>query len=161
MNRRAEAVTHDHYAAPRPRDEGVAGLSLFEAASASRPSWAETWASLTPARQRAQRDRWAEQLLPIVRELAGRPQGVTASEVLSAGADAGILWTERSFVSRYPRFYAWLGPWLASLAARGVLTARTVDLPEGGTLHVTRESDRVGSHGNKNGVYVLGATANG
>jgi hypothetical protein len=157
MTRHAfDETEHDRV---RPADAGTAGLALFDEPPCVLPGWAQTWASLTETERRAQRDRWKQQLLPLVLDLAARPQGVTASEVLTAGAEASILWTERSFVSRYPRIYAWIGVWLAELATKDQLEARTVRLPEGGTLHVTRESSRIGSHGNRNGIYTRGQAA--
>jgi hypothetical protein len=55
--------------------------------------------------------------------------------------------------------YAWIGPWLAGLARRGVIDPKLVELPGGGRLHVSRTSDRALSHSNKGGVYVAAQRA--
>lgn len=155
------------YQAPAKRADDGGTLSLFDADQHEAntlgdraPGWASSWGALTDAQRLAQRERWKEQLLPIVRELAARttPEGVTASEVLAEGCRRSLLWGERSFLTKYPRIYAWIGGWLRQLAGDGVLAAKTVDLPGGGTLAVTRESERKLSHSNKNVVYVRGTT---
>lgn len=121
-----------------------------------KPAWAVSWGSLTDAARRQQRERWVELLTPIMRSLAKRRgvEGITASEVVSAGITAGVLWGETSFIERYPRVYAWVGPWLAQVARRGGLAPKVVSVPGGGQLQVTRRSEREASHSNRNAVYL-------
>lgn len=120
------------------------------------PSWATSWGSLTDAARRQQRERWIELLTPIMRSLAKRrgAEGITASEVVSAGITLGVLWGEASFIERYPRVYAWVGPWLAQVARRGGLAPKVVEVPGGGQVHVQRKSERGASHRNRNGIYL-------
>lgn len=151
-------LEHDHYGAPK-RDAGVDGLGLFAPPAPSVPRWAETWGSLTDAERKAQRERWKELLLPAVVELSARtaPIGVTASEVLAAGIERGILWGERSFVTKYPRIYSWVGGWLAQLAKEGIVTPKTAQVEGHGRIHLRRESDRELSHSNEGFIYVRAA----
>jgi hypothetical protein len=152
MTRHAfDETEHDRV---RPADAGTAGLALFDEPPCVLPGWAQTWASLTETERRAQRDRWKQQLLPLVLDLAARPQGVTASEVLTAGAEASILWTERSFVSRHPRIYSFLGGWLGQLAKQGKLAPKTARVEGHGTIHLRRDSERKLSHDNDGLIYV-------
>lgn len=146
-------------ARPRP-DEGTNGLELFDT-TPSAPQWVTTWGTLTIEQQHAQRERWKEQLRPRVVELARKsgPEGIIAADVISDGITSGVLWGERVFLQRYPRIYAFVGPWLGKLAAGGMLEPVMVDLPNGARLHVTRMSERSLSKHNKAGVYVLGAAA--
>jgi hypothetical protein len=148
----------DHYgsvAKQPPADE----LPLFAPPAPATPGWTERWASLTDAERKAKRDRWQEQLRPLVLDLARRrgPEGITASEVITAGILAGVLNGERAFLTHHPRVYSWVGSWLAQLARAGALRAKTVRLEGGGEIHVKRESERDASHGNANLVYVRAA----
>lgn len=154
----ARRLEHDHYGAPK-RDVGTDGLELFDPPAPALPRWAETWGSLTDAERKAQRERWKELLLPIVRELSARtaPVGVTWSEVTTAGIDRGILWGERSFLSKYPRIYSWGGAWLAQLAKAGELLAKTAQVEGHGTIHLRRESTRDLSNDNAGFIYVRAA----
>lgn len=139
----------------KPVDAGTAGLGLFEQA-ASIPAWAQAWGSLTDDQRAAQRERWKELLLPVVRELVVRrgPEGIIAGDVIAEGIVRGVLWGERTFLKNHPRVYAWVGQWLARLAFDGEIAEKTIALPGGGRLHVTRKSERSLSHGNPGGVFV-------
>jgi hypothetical protein len=148
------AFDESEHSRVRPADVGTAGLALFDEPASALPRWAETWASLSETERRAQRDRWKEQLLPLVLELAARPHGVTASEVLTGGAESFVLWTERSFVSRYPRIYSFLGGWLGQLAKQGKLAPKTARVEGHGTIHLRRDSERKLSHDNDGLIYV-------
>jgi hypothetical protein len=121
-----------------------------------RPRWASTWGSLTDGERVAQRTRWVEQLSPVVHAMAVRRgvEGITASDVISEAIVLGIFWGETSFIERYPRVYAWVGPWLAHLARRGRLTPKTVANPGGRPVQVTRKSERGASHANRNAIYL-------
>ena len=117
------------------------------------PLWAQA-----PSRQSADErardvDRLKERLLPVVLEMAERrgPEGITASEVLSEGLVRSILLPAPA---HDPRRHSWIGPWLGSLARAGQLAAKMVRLPDGGTLHVKRKSDRHASKQNENGIYL-------
>lgn len=151
MRNRAE----DHYGAHRPAPASMESLPLF-GGEPSVPAWATTWSSLTDDQRKAQRERWKELLRPIVRALVRRrgPEGIIAGDVIAEGITGGILWGERSFVTKYPRVYAWVGPWLGQLAAEGVIAAKTEALASGRRIQVTRRSDRSLSHGNEGGVFV-------
>lgn len=121
------------------------------------PGWARSWGSLTAQQRAGQRMRWIELMTPRVRRLAEKagPEGITASDVISDAIVVGIFWGEAAFIERYPRVYAWVGPWLAQLARVGRLQPMLVPLSGGGQLHVTRKSERGASHRNRNAVYLL------
>lgn len=123
------------------------------------PAWTQRWASLTEDERRRQRERWQEQLLPLVRDLARRrgPEGITASEVMAEGITKGVLPGERSFLTAHPRVFSWIGAWMAQLARTGTLRAKTARIEGGGELHLKRTSERDASHSNANLIYV-GAT---
>ena len=106
-----------------------------------------------PQQRKADRDRTKERLLPVVRELAIRrgPEGITASEVLAEALVRSIL---PPAPAHDPRRHSWLGGWLASLARAGELAPKMVRLPDGGTLHVTRKSERHASHRNDGRIYL-------
>jgi hypothetical protein len=150
----------DHYGrrAPSPAEQ-LAGTMFDLTAPPPTPPWAQRWGSLTDEQRKRQRERWQEQLQPLVLDLAARrgPEGITASDVISAGITAGILNGERLFLKEYPRVYAFIGPWLAQLARTGTLRPKTARLEGGGEIHVKRESSRDVSHGNANLVYVRAA----
>jgi hypothetical protein len=120
------------------------------------PGWVTTWGTMTPAQQKAQRDRWKELLRPVVLELVQRrgAEGIIAGDVIAEGIVRGILWGERTFLKQYGRAYSFIGPWLAQLAAAGTIAAVTERLSNGSTIHVTRTSERSLSHRNAGGVYV-------
>lgn len=151
--------SYDETEAMRHRDAGTSGLGLF--AVDNTPSWVSSWGTLTTSQQFAQRERWKEQLLPRLLDLARRngPEGIIAADVIGDGITSGVLWGERVFLKKYPRIYAWIGPWLGQLANSGTLAPVMVELPNGGRLHVTRMSERSLSKHNKGGVYVLGKAA--
>lgn len=154
MRRNAQAV--DAFDRPiRPADAGTQGLGLFEQQPGV-PAWAQSWGSLTDDQRAAQRERWKELLRPVVLELVAKrgPEGIIAGDVIAEGIVRGLLWGERTFLQDHPRVYAWVGPWLASLAAQGTIAPLTVRLPNGSTLQVTRKSERSLSHGNPGGVFV-------
>jgi hypothetical protein len=153
MTRRSHAHSEDAY---RPRDIGTDGLEMFAPAPEPTPAWKERWACLTDAERDAQRERWKEKLLPTVIRLAERAAGygITASEVISVGISERTLNGERAFLTANPRVYSWVGAWLATLAANGVLSRKTVELPDGGTLQLTRKSDRKVSHANEGKIYL-------
>lgn len=156
MSARSSRREADHYGAPK-RDAGVEGLGLFAPTEPAVPRWAEVWGSLTDTARKAQRERWKELLLPAVVELSARPQGVTWSEVTTAGIDRGILWGERPFLSKYPRIYAWGGSWLAQLAKEGIIVPKTAHVEGHGTIHLRRESTRDLSNDNAGFIYVRAA----
>lgn len=147
----AEAMRTPKPAAPLPLG------GLFDPPASETPRWAETWGSLTDAERAAQRERWKEQLLPIVRELAAAPIGVTASEVIAAGIAQHHLWGERPFLTTYPRIYSWVGGWLAQLAETGLLAAKTAHVEGHGVIKLRRESERDLSHHNAGFIYVRAA----
>lgn len=120
------------------------------------PLWATTWGTLTDRQRAEHRRRWIERLTPVMRQLAKRhrSEGITASEVLTEGIIAGVLWGEDAFIERYPRVYAWIGPWLSKVAREGKLVPRMIDIPGGGKVQLTRASTRDGSHSNRNAVYL-------
>jgi hypothetical protein len=120
-----------------------------------KPAWARTWGTLTERQRREQRTRWIDLLTPITIALAKRrgPEGITASEVTSEAILCGYLWGEAAFFERYPRVYAWIGPWLGQLARRGHLVPKVIPIP-GGQLQVSRKSERGASHRNRNAVYL-------
>jgi hypothetical protein len=107
----------------------------------------------TAPQRKADRDRTKERLLPVVRELAAKRghEGITASEVLAEALVRAIL---TPAPSHDPRRHSWLGGWLATLARSGTLAPKTVRLPDGGTLHVTRKSERHASHANSGRIYL-------
>lgn len=114
------------------------------------PSWTQRWASLTDAERKAQRERWQEKLLPIVLEFVVTREDIIASDVISRGITDGVLNGERAFLAQHPKVYSFVGPWLGALAVAGVIGRKTVALPDGGELQLTRKSERDPSHGNKN-----------
>lgn len=142
---------------PAPTD----GLALWNTEPAV-PRWVESWGTLTDDERRAQRERWKELLLPIVRELSRRKGpiiGVTWSEVTAVGIERGYLWGERSFLSKYPRIYSWGGGWLSQLATQGVLAPETARVGGHGVIHLRRDAGRKVSHSNDGFIYVAGAAA--
>jgi hypothetical protein len=138
---------HDHYGST------VKNIGVSDA-----PLGAQSPSRQSPVERKRDRDRLKERLLPVVLELARRRggEGITASEVL---AEALVLGIVTPAPATDPRRHAWIGPWLAVLAKGGQLAPKTVRLPDGGTLHVTRKSQRHGSHANKNDVYLHPAVA--
>lgn len=136
---------HDHY--------GRANAGVTDA-----PLWAQAESRQTPTERKRDVERLKERLLPVVRELATRRghEGITASEVL---AEALVLAIVLPASATDPRRHSWIGPWLSSLATRGVLVPKTVRLPDGSLLHVSRRSQRHKSHKNPNGIYLDPAVA--
>lgn len=137
----------DHYGR-RPVDLGADDM----------PLWAQSPSRQSPTDRKREVERLKERLLPVVTDMAQRrgPEGITASEVLAEALVRGIL---TPVPSSDPRRHAWIGPWLSSLAAQGVLVAKTVRLPDGSMFHVKRTSQRHSSHKNPNGVYLDPAVA--
>ena len=111
-----------------------------------------------PVQRKHDRERTRERLLPVVRELASKrgPEGITASDLLAEALVRGIL---TPAPGHDPRRHSWLGGWLAALARAGELAPKLVRLPDGGTLHVTRKSERYASHANANRIYLHPAVA--
>jgi hypothetical protein len=77
--------------------------------------------------------------------------------VLAAAIEGKVLWGERAFLSRYPRVYSWMGPFLAQLARAGTLKPLTITTEGHGTIHLRRESSRDLSHDNSGLIYVRAA----
>lgn len=155
MTRRRD---EDHYGQRAPSPAAQLAGTMFDA-EPTPPHWTQRWASMSEEERRAQRSRWQEKLLPLVLQLAARrdPEGITASEVLSAGITTGILNGERAFISQHPRIYSWIGAWLAQLARAGTIQPKTARIEGGGEIHLKRESTRDLSHGNGNLIYVRAA----
>jgi hypothetical protein len=123
--------------------------------------WATRWDSLTPLERQAKRERWQEQLRPIVVEMAkmASGDGVTASEVIATGIARGILNGERAFLAAHPKAYSFMGHFLVALVHDGVLAPKMIRLEGGGAIVARRASDRAVSKGNSGKVYVLAELA--
>lgn len=154
--RRAYDEVETMRTAKPPAPPPIGGL-FDPPAEPSMPRWAESWGSLTDAERAAQRERWKELLLPVVRELAAAPIGVTASEVIAEGIARHHLWGERPFLTKYSRIYSWVGGWLAQLAEQGLLAAKTAHVEGHGVIKLRRESERDLSHNNSGFIYVRAA----
>lgn len=119
-------------------------------ADAQRPAWNPSRRSRDAARQRD-----TERLEPVALALAARvgAAGFTADDLRAAGIEAKVLTGEEGKATRRQRALSWLGPFLVSLAKRGLIAPLTY--PDGNK--VRRASDRPESHANAQVVYTLPA----